>query len=48
MRQELRYLQGVLDGFQEYQLEIRKVNYEFQRGGNKMLVLENHGKEFLS
>jgi hypothetical protein len=39
--QESRYLQGVLERFQEYKLEIRKVNYEFQRGGNKMLVLEN-------
>jgi len=36
-----RYLQGVLESFQEYKLEIRKVNYEFQRGGNRMLVLEN-------
>ncbi len=40
--QESRYLQGVLESFQEYKLEIRKVNYEFQRGGNKMLVLGNH------
>jgi hypothetical protein len=40
--QESRYLQGVLESFQEYKLEIRKVSYEFQRGGNKMLVLGNH------
>ena len=40
--QESRYLQNVLESFQEYKLEIRKVNYEFQRGGNKMLVLGNH------
>jgi hypothetical protein len=45
---ESRYLQGVLCGFQGYKFEIRKVNYEFQRGGNKMLVIENHGKESLS
>lgn len=40
--QESRYLQGVLESFQEYKLEIRKVNYEFQRGGNKMLMFGNH------
>jgi hypothetical protein len=40
--QESRYLKGVLESFQEYKLEICKVNYEFQRGGNKMLVLRNH------
>jgi hypothetical protein len=40
--QESRYLRGVLGGFQGYKLEICKVNYEFQRGGNKMLVLRNH------
>ncbi len=37
--QESRYLTGVLETFQEYQPEIRNVNYEFQRGGNKMLML---------
>jgi hypothetical protein len=35
------YLQGVLDCFRENKPEIRTVNYEFQRGGNKMLLLEN-------
>jgi hypothetical protein len=37
--QESRYLSGVLETFQEYHPEVRKVNYEFQRGGNRMLVL---------
>jgi hypothetical protein len=36
---ESRYLSGVLENFQDYHPEIRKVNYEFQRGGNQMLVL---------
>ena len=38
---ESRHLHGVLKHFQEYVTEIRKVNYEFQRGGNQMLVLRN-------
>jgi len=38
---ESRYVRGVLKHFQEYVPEIRKVNYEFQRGGNQMLVLRN-------
>lgn len=33
------YLEGVLDCFKEYHPEILKVNYEFQRGGNQMLIL---------
>jgi hypothetical protein len=40
--QESRYLAGVLEVFQEYHPEIRKVNYEFQRGGNQMLVLSSN------
>jgi hypothetical protein len=36
-----RYLNGVLETFQKYKPEIRKVNYEFQRGGNKMLTIIN-------
>lgn len=36
---ESRYLSDVLETFQEYHPEICKVNYEFQRGGNKMLRL---------
>jgi hypothetical protein len=39
--QESRYLNGVLETFRKYKPEVRKVNYEFQRGGNKMLVLRN-------
>ena len=38
---ESRYLMDVLKTFQKYNPEIRKVNYEFQRGGNKMLLLRN-------
>jgi hypothetical protein len=38
---ESHYLNGILETFQKYKPEIRKVNYEFQRGGNKMLVLRN-------
>ena len=38
---ESRYVRGVLKHFQEYVPEIRKVNYEFQRGGNQMLVIKN-------
>jgi hypothetical protein len=30
-----------MENFQEYMPQIRKVNYEFQRGGDKMLVLKN-------
>ncbi len=37
--QESHYLAGILETFQEYKPEIHKVNYEFQRGGNKMLKL---------
>ena len=39
--QESRYLKDILVIFQKYKPEIRKVDYEFQRGGNKMLVLRN-------
>ncbi len=39
--QESRYLTDLLGVFHKYKPEIRKVNYEFQRGGNKMLVLRN-------
>lgn len=39
--QESRYLAEILNVFQEYSPEIREVNYEFQRGGNKMLSLRN-------
>jgi hypothetical protein len=39
--QESRYLNSVLETFQEYKPKIRKVNYEFQRGGNKMLIIRN-------
>jgi hypothetical protein len=42
---ESRYLNGVLEVFQDFQPEIHKVNYEFQRGGNKMLRLRNDGEE---
>ncbi len=38
---ESRYLTDILGVFQKYKPEIRKVNYEFQRGGNRMLVLRN-------
>jgi len=38
---ESRYLHGALESFKEYLPEIRKVNYEFQLGGNKMLILKN-------
>ena len=38
---ESRYLAGVLEAFREYKPEIRQVDYEFQRGGNKMLMLQN-------
>lgn len=37
---ESRYLNDVLETFRKYKPEIRPVNYEFQRGGNKMLVLK--------
>ena len=39
--QASRYLKGVLETFQEFEPEIRTVDYEFQRGGNKMLTLRN-------
>ena len=38
---ESHYLNGVLESFQEYKPEIRRVNYEFQRGGNRMLRIRN-------
>lgn len=38
---ESKYLSGILDEFQDFKPEIRQVNYEFQRGGNKMLFLGN-------
>jgi len=40
--QESKYLQGAVETFREYKPEIRGVNYEFQRGGNKMLVIRNN------
>jgi len=43
---ESRYVHGVLENFKECLPEIRKVNYEFQRGGNKMLVLRNAERKF--
>jgi len=42
---ESPYLRGVVESFKEYMPEIRKVNYEFQRGGDKMLVLKNTEKK---
>jgi hypothetical protein len=39
--QESAYLNGVLEAFQHNKLEICHVNYEFQRGGNKMLKIRN-------
>ena len=42
---ESPYVRGVVEGFKEYMPEIRKVNYEFQRGGDKMLVLKNTEKK---
>jgi hypothetical protein len=39
------YLLEVLGTFQKYKPEVRKVDYEFQRGGNQMLVLRSDGKE---
>jgi ubiquinone/menaquinone biosynthesis C-methylase UbiE len=42
--QTSRYLNGVLETFQRYDPEIRTVNYEFQRGGNKMLRIRNNGE----
>ena len=44
--QESRYLNGILKTFQNYRQEIRKVNYEFQRGGNKMLMIRNDEEEW--
>ncbi len=38
---ESHYLNDIVDVFQKYTPEICTVNYEFQRGGNKMLVLRN-------
>ena len=39
--QESRYLKGVLETFQNFKPELHHVNYEFQRGGNKLLRLRN-------
>ncbi|HSB00049.1 MAG TPA: hypothetical protein VLE49_05325 [Anaerolineales bacterium] len=38
---ESRYLAEVLGTLRNYKPETRQVNYEFQRGGNRMLVLRN-------
>jgi len=38
--QESKYVQDVVETFREYKPEISRVNYEFQRGGNQMLVLK--------
>ncbi len=35
-----RYLDGILEAFQAHEPEVRRVNYEFQRGGNQMLRLQ--------
>ena len=44
--QESRYLDGILESFQNFKPELHKVNYEFQRGGDKMLRLRNDGEEY--
>jgi hypothetical protein len=36
-----RYLKDTLEIFQKHKPELCQVDYEFQRGGNKMLVLRN-------
>lgn len=36
------YLPRILDVFSDKHVEIRKVNYEFQIGGNEVLIIENH------
>ncbi|MBK9925397.1 MAG: SAM-dependent methyltransferase [Anaerolineales bacterium] len=38
---ESSYLSGILDEFQKYKPKVCRVNYEFQRNGNQMLVLQN-------
>lgn len=38
--QESRHLHGVIEALQAHKPKIMPVNYEFQRGGNQMLVLE--------
>jgi len=35
------YLPGILAVFKEKNIEIRKVNYEFQVGGNEVLIIQN-------
>jgi hypothetical protein len=45
--QASRYLNGVLETFRQYDPEICTVNYEFQRGGNKMLRIRNNGEKFV-
>lgn len=39
--QKSKYLDGIVETFQIYEPKIKQVNYEFQRGGNKMLTLTN-------
>jgi hypothetical protein len=43
--QKSRYLKDILEIFQNYEPKIRKVNYEFQRGGNQMMILTDHGRK---
>lgn len=40
--QRSSHLDGVLAEFQDKAIEIRKVNYEFQIGGNEVLIIKRH------
>jgi hypothetical protein len=40
--QRSHYVSKIINFFQEYELEIRRVNYEFQRGGNEVLIMKNN------
>ena len=35
------FVQKTISDFQEKEIEIRKVNYEFQIGGNELLIIKN-------
>jgi hypothetical protein len=34
------YVQGIIDELGAERMEVRKVNYEFQIGGNEMLIIK--------
>jgi hypothetical protein len=39
------YVEGIMSEFRNMTVEVRKVDYEFQRGGNELMIIKNPSQE---